>query len=124
MGEYDFELLNGQVHRVRVEDAGPTVRLRRVGGCEPTFIGDDGRMPPEICVFAWNEQRQRYVEVQPCTTSEAAEFLGYSEDSVRRLCEQGGFEGAFRNGPTGHWRIPRASIEKFREDNRPKVLRR
>ncbi len=58
------------------------------------------------------------------TTVEAAEALGYSEDSIRRSCEQGVFEGAYRNGPTGHWRIPRASVEKFREANRAKVRRR
>ncbi|TFJ92538.1 helix-turn-helix domain-containing protein [Lentibacillus salicampi] len=39
------------------------------------------------------------------TTSEAARKLGLSDQTIRRMCENGKFEGAYRSGG-GHWRIP------------------
>lgn len=65
------------------------------------------------------------------TTTDVAGKLGYSEESVRRMCEQGRFDGdgervpgAFRLGLGAHWRIPIAAFEHFRASLRPKVVRR
>lgn len=60
---------------------------------------------------------------QVWTTSEVGERLGYSEQTVRRMCEAGRFVGAYRNGLAGHWRIPDADIEAFLESMRPKRRR-
>jgi excisionase family DNA binding protein len=40
------------------------------------------------------------------TTSEAAEILHVSDQTIRRMCEAGKFLGATRTDG-GHWRIPR-----------------
>jgi len=54
------------------------------------------------------------------TTSAVAQRLGCDEREIRRMCERGLFDGAFRLGPGGHWRIPEAGIEKLLEASRPK----
>lgn len=56
------------------------------------------------------------------TTAVAGE-LGCSDDQVRRMCEQGCFDGdtkagvpgAWRPGVGGQWRIPAAALAHFRE---------
>lgn len=53
------------------------------------------------------------------TTTEAGKLLGYHADGIRRLCEDGSLDGAYRLRG-GHWRIPRAAVDKFREACRPK----
>lgn len=58
------------------------------------------------------------------TTSEAGQKLRYHPDVVRKLCEQGQLEGAYRNGPSGHWRIPAAAVEAFLESTRPRKRRK
>lgn len=54
------------------------------------------------------------------TAQVAARIGGYSEQTIRRMCEAGRFPGAYRNGLAGHWRIPEAAIEAYRESLRPK----
>lgn len=66
------------------------------------------------------------------TTTDVAGKLGYSDDAVRRMCEQGQFDGdpkagvpgAFRAGLGSHWRIPLAAVEAFRARTRPRIVRR
>lgn len=66
------------------------------------------------------------------TTTDVAGRLGYSDDTVRRLCEQGCFDGdrkrgvpsAWRPGVGAHWRIPVAAVELYVERVRTRVLRR
>jgi hypothetical protein len=66
------------------------------------------------------------------TTTDVAGQLGYSDESVRRMCESGCFDGdtdkgvpgAFRLGVGAHWRIPPAAVDHFRESLRPKVVRK
>jgi len=40
------------------------------------------------------------------TSSEAAEILGVSDQTIRRWCEKGKYPDAFQT-PGGHWRIPK-----------------
>lgn len=66
------------------------------------------------------------------TTSDVAAKLGCSADRVRRMCEEGHFDGnragavpgAWRSGVGSHWRIPLAAVEHFFERSRSRVLRR
>jgi len=65
------------------------------------------------------------------TTTDVAGRLGYSEDTVRRMCELGRFDGdgdrvpgAFRPSVGSHWRIPVAAVDHFLAASRPKVVRR
>lgn len=67
------------------------------------------------------------------TTSEVAEWLGYSCDQIRILCEKGAFEGneelaiqgAYRASGNGSaWRIPRAAVVYFLEQRKSRVRRR
>lgn len=44
-------------------------------------------------------------KVEAYTTSEAAEILHVSDQTIRRMCEAGKFPGATRTDG-GHWRIP------------------
>jgi excisionase family DNA binding protein len=49
------------------------------------------------------------------STSEAAELLGVSEETVRRLFDEGALTGMrTRPGPGGHRRPSRASVEAYR----------
>lgn len=58
--------------------------------------------------------------VETYTTSEAAEILNISDQTIRRMCEAGKFPGASRTDG-GHWRIPRehfnVTIEQSRQIN-------
>lgn len=53
------------------------------------------------------------------TTVEVAAWLGYSAEKVRRMCEDGRFDGdvetpgAFRDCVGAHWRVPREAVELF-----------
>jgi hypothetical protein len=66
------------------------------------------------------------------TTTDVAGKLGYSDDAVRRMCEQGRFDGdpangvpgAYRAGLGSHWRIPLAAVEAFVARSRPRIVRR
>lgn len=55
------------------------------------------------------------------TTNEVATWLRYSDDQVRRMCEDGRFDGAYRASVGAHWRIPKIAVERFLESARPKV---
>ena len=46
------------------------------------------------------------IAVEAYTTSEAAEILNVSDQTIRRMCDAGKFPGASRTYG-GHWRIPR-----------------
>ena len=53
------------------------------------------------------------------STSEAAEILGLSEETVRRLFDEGTLTGMrTRPGPGGHRRPSRASVEAYRRRQR------
>jgi excisionase family DNA binding protein len=56
------------------------------------------------------------------TTREAGQRLGVSDESVRRMCEQGQLE-AHRTGGR-HWRVDAGSVDRFVEASRPRVRRR
>lgn len=57
------------------------------------------------------------------TTGEVGEWLGYSDQQIRRMCEAGTFGGdggAYRSAVGAHWRIPSERVERFLADVRPK----
>lgn len=64
------------------------------------------------------------------TTAEVALWLGYSREQVRRMCEDGLFdgdaetEGAFRICVGGHWRVPRGAVELFLRARAARLRRR
>lgn len=46
-------------------------------------------------------------------TATTAHLLGHSQATVRRLCEEGAFPGAYQLGVGGHWRIPQQDVQAF-----------
>ncbi len=64
------------------------------------------------------------METSRLSTTKAAALLGYSPDKTLRMCVDGKFPNASRDGNGGHWRIPMSDIEAFLEANRPRVVRR
>lgn len=66
------------------------------------------------------------------TTGEVAARLGYSDDQIRRMCEDGRFDGDGERGVPGayracvgaHWRVPVAAVDLFLERRRVQVVRR
>lgn len=66
------------------------------------------------------------------TTGEVAVKLGYSDDQVRRMCEDGRFDGDAERGVPGayracvgaHWRVPMTAVELFLERRRAEVRKR
>src|SRR5690625_1557641 len=50
------------------------------------------------------------------TTSEAAHKLGLSDQTIRRMCKNGKFHGAYRS-EDGHWRIPEKSFITTRKQD-------
>lgn len=46
------------------------------------------------------------------TVAEAADWLRLSEQTIRRMCDEGDLTGAFRAGDR-QWRIPAASIAEY-----------
>lgn len=57
------------------------------------------------------------------TTSEAARKLGLSDQTIRRMCEQGKFKGAIRVGGTGHCRIPAENfITTYAQDKKAEMI--
>ena len=66
------------------------------------------------------------------TTGEVGQKLGYSDDQIRRLCEDGrldgdperGVPGAYRACVGAHWRVPAAAVAVFLERRRARVVRR
>lgn len=65
-------------------------------------------------------------------TTEVAAELGFSEEQIRRWCEEGRFDGdaaqgisgAWRAGVGAHWRIPRGAVELFLAKRQAVVVRR
>lgn len=54
--------------------------------------------------------------------SEAAEKIGLSDQTIRRMCEKGKFAGAYKTDG-GHWRIPKANfITTDQQDKRAKAF--
>ncbi len=51
------------------------------------------------------------------STTEVSRVLNTSIWNVIHLVRRGEFEGAFRLGPKGHYRIPRESVARFRARN-------
>lgn len=45
------------------------------------------------------------------TVEEAAAWLNVSDSKIRRMCEVGEFDGAFKVGAV--WRIPTSAIEQY-----------
>jgi len=70
-------------------------------------------------------------EKQVLTTGEVALRLGYSDDQVRRLCEDGRFDGDAERGVQGayracvgaHWRVPAIAVDLFLEQRRGEIRR-
>lgn len=66
------------------------------------------------------------------TTGEVAARLGYSDDQIRRMCEDGRFDGnpdrdvpgAYRPCVGAHWRVPLAAVDEFLARSRSHVRRR
>lgn len=54
------------------------------------------------------------------TTTEAGRKLRFGRAVVRKMCEAGQFDGAYRSGTGGHWRIPLQAVKDFIERSRPK----
>ncbi|MBM7648073.1 excisionase family DNA binding protein [Bacillus ectoiniformans] len=50
------------------------------------------------------------------STKEAAELLGLSDQTIRRMCEKGKFPGAVRTDG-GHWRIPKENFKVTKEQS-------
>lgn len=55
------------------------------------------------------------------TTTQAAQDLGLSRDTVARYCLEGRFPTAYQLG-VGPWRIPPGDLPAFRESQRPKPV--
>ncbi|MFD1067805.1 helix-turn-helix domain-containing protein [Oceanobacillus locisalsi] len=56
------------------------------------------------------------------TTSEAANKLGLSDQTIRRMCERGKFKRVYRS-EGGHWRIPEDNFVTTREqDNKANTI--
>lgn len=54
--------------------------------------------------------------------NEAAEKIGLSDQTIRRMCEKGKFAGAYKTDG-GHWRIPKANfITTDQQDKRAKAF--
>lgn len=51
------------------------------------------------------------------TTTAAATYLGLDPAAVRELCRTGAFPHAARRPPSGHWRIPLADLQQWRQDH-------
>jgi excisionase family DNA binding protein len=50
------------------------------------------------------------------TTTEVSDRLGWlSPDTVRRMCEEGRFDGALQRAPGKPWRIPESALERYLE---------
>lgn len=63
-------------------------------------------------------------ESQWLTTNEAAEMIGRSPASVRRLCEDAVWPDAYRASAGAHWRIPRSNVVAWLKSIRPVVRQR
>ncbi|WP_161493888.1 helix-turn-helix domain-containing protein [Virgibacillus necropolis] len=65
------------------------------------------------------------IETNYLTSSEVAKKLRLSGQTIRRLCDKGKFEGAYKTDG-GHWRIPKdAFITTTEQDEKAEsVLRR
>jgi excisionase family DNA binding protein len=57
------------------------------------------------------------------TSTEVASRLRYSDEHIRRLCEDGRFPDAYRTGVGAHWRIPESAVQAFFQETRPKRRR-
>lgn len=53
------------------------------------------------------------------TVTEAAKALHVSRDTILRRADEGQFDGAYRSGPRGNWRIPVRAIAAFKAKNSP-----
>jgi excisionase family DNA binding protein len=88
--------------------------FRRLAGCGSllayAFAGLERAAKQEEGCIVPNEK---------LTTSEAAQRLGYSSASVRKLCEGGRLDGAFKL-LGGHWRVPEQAVEALIESSRPR----
>ncbi|MFD1447951.1 helix-turn-helix domain-containing protein [Oceanobacillus profundus] len=52
-----------------------------------------------------------------CTIIEAANKLGLDDRTIKRMCEQGKFKGAFRVKGNGDWRIPEENFITSKKDD-------
>lgn len=69
-----------------------------------------------------NNQEKLNTALGYYTTSETAEKLGLSDQTIRRLCSKGKFPGAYQTDG-GHWRIPKDSfITNQEQDERAKKV--
>lgn len=57
------------------------------------------------------------------STADVGRRLGYSDDTIRRMCEAGTFPGAYRPGDRAHWRIPARDVTAWLEAMKAKLKR-
>jgi excisionase family DNA binding protein len=61
--------------------------------------------------------------VTDLTVPEVAAELRVSDETIRRWAKAGRFPGAFNLKGTSGWRIPRESLNRFRNGGRPRRTR-
>jgi excisionase family DNA binding protein len=66
-------------------------------------------------------RRRREDQATVYTTGTLAKLLGYHENHVRTMCEQGRFPGAYGGGGGRQWRIPDEAVQAFKAACRPKI---
>lgn len=56
------------------------------------------------------------------TTTEAGKHLGFSDETIRRMCEAGELPASRR--PGGQWRLRRGDLDAWLESTRPIIRRK
>jgi len=68
--------------------------------------------------LAENKKEAKVPDTTYYTISEAAKKLGLSDQTIRRMCENKRFIGAYRSGGEhGHWRIPEDNFITTKEQD-------
>jgi excisionase family DNA binding protein len=58
------------------------------------------------------------------TTGQVGKLLGCDRVTICKMCEDEKLTGAFRLGPGGPWRIPRAAVQQLIDSGRPRKRER
>lgn len=82
-------------------------------------------LPPELAEFLREEEirvdpaaQKTVEEVAPgkdFKAAEAAVFLNVHVNTLKRMLAAGSFAGVYRVGSRGDWRIPRESLQNFKD---------
>jgi excisionase family DNA binding protein len=93
----------------------PTALKRRKRlGLDFTFGFIHERTAPEVSIDATSDEAEEKSTYY--STFDAAEKLGVTAQTVRRMCEYGKFPGAIRTDG-GHWRIPQIQFKTTKEQD-------